>query len=88
MVGYNVQVAVDTSHHLIVAHEVTNEGTDHAQLAKMAYFVGILPILECGRGTEDTARIALLSRNGHSSSRPRLRIRLDRKGPKPAVPLG
>ncbi len=27
-VGYNVQVAVDTEHHLIVTQEVTNEGTD------------------------------------------------------------
>ena len=28
MVGYNVQSAVDTRHHLIVAHEVTNVGSD------------------------------------------------------------
>jgi len=36
VVGYNVQVAVDTEHHLIVTHEVTNIGTDRSQLAKMA----------------------------------------------------
>ncbi len=36
MVGYNVQVAVDTTHHLIVAHDVTNVGTDRSQLFQMA----------------------------------------------------
>ena len=36
MVGYNVQTVVDTQNHLIVAHEVTNTGSDRAQLSKMA----------------------------------------------------
>jgi transposase len=35
-VGYNVQIAVDTQHHLIVAHEVINQGYDRHQLAPMA----------------------------------------------------
>jgi transposase len=36
MVGYNVQTAVDTKNHLIVAHEVTNTGSDRAQLCALA----------------------------------------------------
>jgi transposase len=35
-VGYNVQSAVDTEHHLIVAHEVTNVGIDKGHLELMA----------------------------------------------------
>jgi len=36
VVGYNVQVAVETKNHLIVTHEVINEGSDRAQLSPMA----------------------------------------------------
>lgn len=35
-VGYNGQIAIDDKHKLIVAQEVTNEATDHGQLATMA----------------------------------------------------
>jgi hypothetical protein len=36
LVGYNVQAVVEAKHHLIVAHEVTNVGSDRAQLTPMA----------------------------------------------------
>jgi len=36
VVGYNVQTSVDTTHHLIVVHEVTNEGNDRSQLSAMS----------------------------------------------------
>lgn len=36
MVGYNIQTAVDTKNHLIVAHEVTNNGSDRSQLSQIA----------------------------------------------------
>ena len=35
VVGYNVQIAVDAEHHLILAHEVTNVGSDRAMLTSM-----------------------------------------------------
>ena len=36
VVGYNVQVAVEIDHHLIVTHEVTNTGSDRSQLSRVA----------------------------------------------------
>jgi transposase len=36
VVGYNVQVAVETKHHLIITHEVTNVGSDRSQLSAVA----------------------------------------------------
>jgi len=48
VVGYNVQVAVDTKHHLIVTHEVTNVGSDRSQLASVA------------KETKDTLRVESL----------------------------
>src|SRR5438045_362836 len=36
IVGYNVQSAVDTKHNLIVAHEVTNVGSDRSELCRMS----------------------------------------------------
>jgi hypothetical protein len=33
LVGYNVQAAIDTKNQLIVAHKVTNNGSDRAQLS-------------------------------------------------------
>ena len=35
VVGYNVQVAVETENHLIITHEVTNTGSDRGQLARV-----------------------------------------------------
>ena len=36
VVGYNVQAAVDTEHHLIIAHDVVQTGNDRDQLARMS----------------------------------------------------
>jgi transposase len=35
VVGYNVQVAVETENHLIITHEVTISGSDRSQLARV-----------------------------------------------------
>lgn len=36
VIGYNVQAAVDTKHHIVVANEVTNPGHDRSHLLHMA----------------------------------------------------
>lgn len=52
VVGYNVQTAVDTKYHMIVAHEVTNTGNDRGQLASMS-----IEARKC-MGTQDLTVIA------------------------------
>jgi hypothetical protein len=56
MVGYNVQSAVDTKHHLIVAHEVTNIGHDRTQLSSMA---------EQARSATGTQQLTVLADRGY-----------------------
>lgn len=64
VVGYNVQVAVDTRQHLIVAHEVTNVGTDRAQLAHMA---------EQAKATLERSTLDVIADRGYFSSEEILR---------------
>lgn len=63
-VCYNAQIAVDAKHHLIIAHEVTNEVTDIEQLgpmalaAKDALEVSALEVV-ADRGYHNQAHVAL-----------------------------
>jgi transposase len=59
VVGYNVQAAVDIEHHLIVAHNVTNVGTDVAQLAPMAQLT---------KAALETERLEVVADRGYFSS--------------------
>ena len=56
IVGYNVQTAVDSRHHLIVAHQVTNEGIDRHQLLKMA---------EIAKSTLDVEALDVIADRGY-----------------------
>jgi len=58
VVGYNVQVAVDTDHHLIIAHEVTNTGSDRAQLANIA---------SCAKNVLGVAKLEAVADRGYYS---------------------
>jgi transposase len=59
VVCYNVQVAVDTEHHLIVTHEVTNVGSDRAQLAHVA---------KATKATLEATTLDVVANRGHFSS--------------------
>lgn len=56
IVGYNVQTAVDSQHHLIVAHEVINKGSDRAQLASMS---------EQAKGNLDVDELTVVADRGY-----------------------
>ena len=58
VVGYNVQIAVDAEHHLILAHEVSNVGSDRAQLASMG---------EKAREASGRASVTVLADRGYYS---------------------
>src|SRR3954467_9568211 len=58
IVGYNVQVAVDTEHHLIITHEVTNVGNDRSQLSLVA---------EAAKATLDVEKLDAVADRGYFS---------------------
>ena len=59
IVGYNLQAAVDAKHHLIVAHEVTNDGIDRDQLSSMA---------QGARTAMGTAELTVVADRGYFNS--------------------
>jgi transposase len=59
IVGYNVQTAVDAKHHLIVAHEVTNIGTDRDQLTSMS---------KLARSAMETKQLTVIADRGYFKS--------------------
>jgi transposase len=75
VVGYNVQTAVDTEHHMIVAHEVINETHDRKQLVPMA---------NLARDAMGQKKITVLADRGYFSSEQFLQC--DRNGITPLVP--
>jgi transposase len=75
VVGYNVQLAVDAEHHLILAHEVTNIGNDRAQLVSMG---------ERAREASGHASITVLADRGYYSGDQI--VACDGTGVEPVVP--
>ena len=76
VVGYNVQTAVDTEHHLIIAHEVVNVGNDRAQLADMSKKAKVVLGVEkldvvADRGYFDSEEILACDRAGITVTLPK-----------------
>jgi len=77
IVGYNVQTAVDAKHHLILAHEVTNQGHDRSQLAAMAQKAKIAtgqdqPTVFADRGYYSGPEILKCEENGITAMVPKI----------------
>jgi hypothetical protein len=51
IVGYNVQVAVDTQHHLIMAHQVVSDAHDRTRGTNV-YILAIDREVECRLSTQ------------------------------------
>ena len=66
VVGYNVQVAVETTHHLIITHEVINEGSDRSQLS---------PVAKAAMATLEVENLDAVADRGYFSSEEILRMR-------------
>ncbi len=64
LVGYNVQAAVDSKNHLVVAHEVITSGSDRGQLTNMA--------LQAREATGDLSLQAIADRGYFKSESPRV----------------
>jgi transposase len=75
VVGYNVQIAVDAEHHLILAHEVTNVGSDRAQLVSMG---------QKAREAGEHASITVLADRGYYSGDQI--VACEGKGVEPIIP--
>ena len=56
IVGYNAQIAVDTTNHLIVAVDVTNVGNDRSQL---------YPVAMQAREAMDTETLSVIADRGY-----------------------
>jgi transposase len=75
LVGYNIQSAVDTKNHIIVAHKTTNIGSDRGQLSSMA---------ELARSAIGEDTLVAIADKGYYSGREILAVK--EAGMEPLVP--